>query len=274
MIGSNFETKYRFSIITVSLNAENVISKTINSIIEQTFSNYEIIVKDGKSKDRTLMKIPKNEQIHVIISSDTGIYDAMNQAVVEAKGEYICFLNAGDIFSSQTVLADIDKEIGDNSDYDIIYGNYIRNGVVVCQPSKLTRFSLFRNQLNHQSMFFSKRLFNEEKYLYDTSYLLLADYELLLRAYFTELCIKHSAVVVDIYEGNGISESPNGLKIYQEENKIIRKKYFPKEYFLYCILIMLSAPNIRRWLVRDSMPLWVRNTYRRITNFMNGSIRY
>ena len=81
-----------FSIIVVSFNAGQTISNTINSILSQTFHDYEIVVKDGLSKDDTLKCIPKSEKIRVYSQDDCGIYDAMNQAIDLSTGKYVCFL--------------------------------------------------------------------------------------------------------------------------------------------------------------------------------------
>jgi len=82
-----------FSIIVVSLNAEKTIGITLNSILEQTCTDYEIVIKDGKSKDNTLGMIPENEKIRIYSESDRSVYDAMNQALDYAKGKFIIFMN-------------------------------------------------------------------------------------------------------------------------------------------------------------------------------------
>ena len=93
-------------IITVSLNAEKYIEKTILSVINQDYNNIEYIIIDGKSKDRTIEIIKKYERkIKIWISeTDSGIYDAMNKGIKFSKGDWINVMNAGDTFvSSKTV---------------------------------------------------------------------------------------------------------------------------------------------------------------------------
>ena len=87
-----------FTIITVVKNAEKDIVKTLNSISEQTFKNFEYLVIDGKSKDQTIQKILKyKKNINLLISEkDKGIYFAMNKGLRLANGEVIVFVNAGD----------------------------------------------------------------------------------------------------------------------------------------------------------------------------------
>lgn len=90
----------KFSILVVTLNAEKEIDATIESIQAQSYQNYEVVIKDGLSKDNTLKHIPKDDRYKVYSQRDTSVYDGMNQAIECASGEYIIFLNAGDAFST------------------------------------------------------------------------------------------------------------------------------------------------------------------------------
>ena len=83
----------RFSIIVVCLNAGDKLNDTLDSIFAQDFQDYEVVVKDGGSKDGSIEGMRKDERIRLYIEQDKSIYDAMNQAVGYAKGEYIIFLN-------------------------------------------------------------------------------------------------------------------------------------------------------------------------------------
>ena len=88
----------KFSIITVTYNAEAVLDDTIQSVVSQTYKEIEYIIVDGGSKDRT-MQIARRYQdkISVLISEpDKGLYDAMNKGIRQSTGDYVCFLNAGD----------------------------------------------------------------------------------------------------------------------------------------------------------------------------------
>lgn len=89
----------KFSIITVCYNAEQYLKRTIQSVLEQDMNAYEYIIKDGKSTDSTMeivhTMLRENDNVHLVSEKDKGIYDAMNAAVDQAKGEYLFFLNAG-----------------------------------------------------------------------------------------------------------------------------------------------------------------------------------
>ena len=101
-----------FSIIIVSLNTKYQFLKTINSVKNQTFKKYEVVVVDGKSKDGTIAEIKriKNKKFKFIIEKDRGIYDAMNKGVKKCSGRWIIFLNSGDILYNQNVLKKISKK--------------------------------------------------------------------------------------------------------------------------------------------------------------------
>ena len=91
----------KITVVTVVYNGILTLDATIKSVISQTYSNLEYIVVDGGSTDGTLELLKKyNSQISIIISEkDDGLYDAMNKGIALSTGEWICFMNCGDIFS-------------------------------------------------------------------------------------------------------------------------------------------------------------------------------
>ena len=96
----------RFSIITVSLNSGPKLLETVTNALKQTCRDFEIVIKDGGSKDDSLSKVKdlNSPFVKIFEEPDSGIYDAMNQAVKYASGDYVLFLNAGDKFYSGVVL--------------------------------------------------------------------------------------------------------------------------------------------------------------------------
>ena len=99
----------QFSIITVCLNAGDHLSKTVDSVLQQSSNDYEYIIKDGGSTDKSIEKVKEDQRIQIIVKKDNGIYDAMNQAITYASGKYILFLNAGDVLCNPKVLAEVSK---------------------------------------------------------------------------------------------------------------------------------------------------------------------
>lgn len=108
-----------FSILTVSLNPGGKLVDTVRSVVNQSYGDYEVVVKDGGSRDGSLEALQTwleeqdcRDRVRIVKQPDTGIYEGMNQAVRAARGEYLYFLNCGDTFASDRALARAAEEIG------------------------------------------------------------------------------------------------------------------------------------------------------------------
>lgn len=258
-----------FSIVVVSLNAQDTIADTINSVLSQTFEDYEIIVKDGLSKDNTIKNIPESEKLKIYEQADKSIYDAMNQGIECAKGKYICFLNCGDYFADDKVLEKIYKTAKVAEEKAIVYGNYIRKGVLFKQAGKITDFYLYRNHLCHQSMFVSKATF-ENIGAFNLEYKICADYEHTLKSYFSGIQFLYCDYPVCDYMGEGVSESEQGIILKNKErDKIIATYYSRKDAFKNEFKLLLSIKKLRQAIVSDKSPKWVRKFYRKLINSIN-----
>jgi glycosyltransferase involved in cell wall biosynthesis len=141
------------SIITVTYNAAKVLEPTIQSIISQTFINYEYIIIDGGSTDGTLDIIRKHES-HIrywVSEPDKGLYDAMNKGLQAARGEYVWFMNAGDEIYSKDILSRLFTK--PDLEADIYYGDalfFTQTGKVtglrsVVTPHKLPQTLTWRS---------------------------------------------------------------------------------------------------------------------------------
>ena len=117
------QSKLRFSIIVCAYNVEKYISKAIESILEQDFQNYELLIVNDGSTDNTA-KVVKNytdKRIRFInYNKNRGLSCARNKAVSIAKGEYILYLDADDTLYEDTTLSKINDTIG-NEKIDLIY---------------------------------------------------------------------------------------------------------------------------------------------------------
>lgn len=114
--------KPKISIITVVFNSEKLIERTILNVIQQSYSNIEYIIIDGGSRDNTLSIIKKYEsKIAVIVSeADKGLYDAMNKGIRLATGDYVWFMNSGDLFYETDTLKKIVENFSAGA--DVYYG--------------------------------------------------------------------------------------------------------------------------------------------------------
>lgn len=256
-----------FSIITVAFNAEDTIEETIRSVLSQTFTDYEIIVKDGVSKDDTLKRIPKDLRIQTISCPDSGIYDAMNQAIREAKGQYLCFLNCGDTFFDDGVLANIHTRILQEEKREVFYyGNYETNGQFTQTPAVTTAASLIRNPLCHQTMFIPRTLF-ETLGLYRADFRILADYEFTAHAFHEKIPFVNTGITVCRYLGGGISTQKKQKAVIKKEYDIVRKTYFSSAQRLrFHLTHILTFPRLRALLASDKAPAWLSGIYKKIAN--------
>ena len=104
----------KFTVVTCTYNAERVLQRTLDSVNKQTYCNIEHLIIDGVSKDKTLAMVrayqnraKAGENAHEIVvysEPDKGLYDAMNKGIDRATGDYLVFLNAGDVFPSDETL--------------------------------------------------------------------------------------------------------------------------------------------------------------------------
>ena len=163
-----------FSIITIVYNAEKLIHRTMQSVLNQTFTDYEYIIIDGNSKDATFKIVQDFQQkyplsIKAISEPDKGLYDAMNKGLARATGDFVLFLNAGDHLFEPTTLEKIAASITPNT--DILFGETMlvnenrqhigtRSNLTVQKlPNKLTWRSLrFGMVVCHQSFLASRKL--------------------------------------------------------------------------------------------------------------------
>lgn len=243
-----------YSIITVCYNAETHMADTINSVLMQSYNNYEYIIKDGCSTDRTMeiahSLCDKDERVIFMESKDRGIYDAMNIAVAEARGEYVFFLNAGDRFAGRNVLARVHDFINQNHG-DIFYGNVIETGGQKRCLRKYTKknsrkwyYSLGAS-LNHQGMFCSRELFQGKKF--DLDYRVCADREWQL--YHISRGKKAEAMGITLTEILTEGFSSRHVDELEKETGQCVKLYCGHWYILYRLIMRMKRNRLMHWLI-------------------------
>ena len=253
-----------FSVIVVSLNAGKLIDSTIRSTLSQTCGDFEIIVKDGLSKDDTLSYIPEDDRIKVYSEADVSLYDAMNQGIDYSSGKYLIFMNCGDIFASPEVLEKTKQAIA-SGEYGMVFGDYSRDDIVRKQPNKLTGFYMYRTPLCHQSVFFNGDILRKQL-KYDIRYKILADYNMEIYLYKNSNHL-HVDTVVCVYLGGGISETKKGLEIKKGDRKaIVKARFSTAERIRYFICWKLTLPTVRGWISSSKLS----RSYYSVVNRING----
>lgn len=217
----------KISVITVTYNCEDTIEYTLLSLKQQLYKDYELIIVDGGSTDSTLKIIHEFDDIvNVMISEkDNGIYDAMNKGIKMSKGEFIFFLNAGDILYDNNVLVKVSESM-DNG-YDIIYGDaiFIKDNKkyyksFTSKPD-LKFFSV--DTICHQSVFIRSSLFQEIGF-FNTREVIMADYEFLLKAFLSNNnTFKHIDYYIIYYNLDGKSAQIGHFYIMLRRMLILKK---------------------------------------------------
>lgn len=251
-----------FTILVVALNPGEKLKKTVDSILKQEWTDYEILVKDGMSEDGAVEALQAeiersgrelSGRLRILRAPDKGIYDAMNQAVMQAKGRYVLFLNCGDIFFGKAVLSRAAASIQREEDKDsqapcIFYGNTLceKTGAMVHSAPKITGFTCYRNIPCHQSCFYDRRLFKKKQY--DLSYRIRADYDHFLWCYYRGGArMIYMDMTVSAYEGGGYSESPKNRARDRAEHKQITTLYMTRrELIRYQAVMLLTLAPLRR----------------------------
>lgn len=253
----------KYSIITVNFNNKEGLRKTIESVIQQTFRDFEFIVIDGGSTDGSIDVLQEYEaKINYWVSEpDGGIYQGMNKGIKKATGEYLNFMNSGDCFYNDKVLQHVfDKQLV----CDIIVGKdyhynpLTRQGFSTILPPRISMLTFFIQTLPHQSTFFKRELFKDSPY--DESLRIVSD----MKFYIQKLCIEGCGIelIDDIIcrrEPDGISKSYNKRRI--AEHRAIIEQAIPigaiKDYetlalldqtTLYRLLALIESPRSRKWI--------------------------
>lgn len=223
-----------FTIITVCKNDLTNLKKTVNSVRKQDCKNYEFIIVDGGSIDGSLNYIKSLENIKYISEHDNSIYDAMNKGIKICNGNYICFMNAGDLFFNKFVLSNMEKEIKKNPEIDLFYGDYIcpKSSIhYIRHPKKITKFFLFRTNICHQTWFLKISIY-EEINGFNLAYKHAADRDVLLKIILKKkVSYLHIPLIITEFKGGGISDI--NCEIGQKEIELIRKEYFGRRVIFY-----------------------------------------
>lgn len=235
------------SIITVCLNSEDCIARTLQSVLSQKNCCFEYIIKDGLSCDSTLdiigriveKKNNENIMLTVVSEKDNGVYDAMNRVVEKAHGKWILFMNAGDTFVDEHVLEHVQQAIKE-MDKDIFYGNAIMRDI--------SGDSLFRGDISlinkrmpfcHQAVFVKRSLLTE--YPFDINYKIIADYDFFCHAYTSGKEFGALGFTIAVYMMDGISSTKYISKLFEQEDIYYRYGFIKCKFGIHFMAKYMEA---------------------------------
>jgi glycosyltransferase involved in cell wall biosynthesis len=201
----------RLSIITVNYNNKTGLQRTIDSVLCQTWNDYEWIIIDGGSTDGSRELIEHNQQhfTYWCCEPDNGVYHAMNKGIAKANGEYLNFMNSGDFFYDNEVLH---KVFGFNPNGDVIYGDWYDysdgKSYYHKAPADVTLDYFYSENICHQAMFIKACLLKEEGY--DERFLIYADWAKWMALYLQGFAFCHIPIVICYYDAtSGLSRKPS-----------------------------------------------------------------
>lgn len=244
---------------------------SLRSVLEQEFGDWELIIKDGGSLPELLEEIPDDPRIRVIAQPDEGIFDAMNQALDHVRGDWVCFLNAGDFLRHRDVLSSVrdHAQIGGHSDflYCDVMNPSSRSGFVM-YPDTLSRAYLFSHMICHQA-WFVRSAFYQQTAKYETREVSGSDRRFLLRMILAEkAAYRHVPEVLIAYKGGGVSERPDVQSRAEEwVDEMLRELYTHKQYRILKSRLRVKM-LLKRWLY-DTGAWRVLRFWRSVTALRN-----
>lgn len=236
-----------FSIVTVVLNGEKHIERCIKSVLAQKVKNFEYIIVDGKSKDRTMTIINKykNKIKKIISKKDRGIYDAFNKGMSLCSGKYICFVNSDDILTKDALII-IKRYIDKKINFDFIFGSVKKHWGILYgyKPNKIKYSWGFYS--SHSTGFFIKKDAVKKVGEYNLKYKYHADYD-----YFYRMIVKKKLIgiatrkneVVGVFQRGGFSSTIPFKKLFYEEI-LIR---YDNGQNLFLIIFIATYKFFKNW---------------------------
>lgn len=239
----------KYSIITINYNNKEGLRRTIESVIHQTFDDFEFIIIDGGSDDGStdILKEYDTYITYWVSENDKGIYHAMNKGISRATGEYLNFMNSGDCFYTPDILEKVARY---HTDTDFIigkdyhYSEIKQRGHASIQPPRTTMVHFFVGTLDHQSSFIKRELFINSPYRED--YHLVSDWIFYIEKIVSEgKTVQFIGEIVCRREEGGLSEQQRERN-RKEINQWLHK-YLPKGVYAdYATLAKLDKTSLYR----------------------------
>lgn len=214
----------KISIVTINYNHVDGLKLTIESVLGQSYDNLEYIIIDGGSNDGSaeLIEERKEQLSYAVSEKDGGIYDAMNKGIQAATGEWINFMNSGDVFYGKQVISDF-AEVAQRSNAELIYGHSIARNEMGEERVKLAGIPSevwMSGKIRHNAMFSKSSLMKEHPFTTDPKLKVIADFDFIYKMF----CLNQSFQRIDqnilIFEEDGISAQRSRLEEILDVYKI------------------------------------------------------
>lgn len=256
-----------FSIIVPTFNSSKCIETALMSVLNQSFTDFEIILVDGLSTDGTLEIVSslKSEKIKIVSERDNGTYDAMNKGIKLSKGKWLYFLGSDDSLYSDDVLFKVKEEIA-VSKCQVIYGDVLINGDTgwakdqTIYNGSFDLEKILNSNISHQAIFYHNTVFARR--LFNIDYKISGDWDmnLYLRSRFDFKYISH---IIANFQGGGLSTLHSDQLFLKERSNNILK------YYTYRIF----NPIFHKFVIQSSLPLpikWIFKVYYKSVNLLNN----
>lgn len=261
-----------FSIITITFNSEKTVERTLKSVLNQTFKDYEYIIVDGASKDGTMDIVRKYEPLFAgrmkwKSEPDTGIYNAMNKGIMRSTGEIIGIVNSDDWLEPDAleILADeIAKD--DTNRSKILTGEVLfhyEDGDPQLYPTSYERYAHFatryRMGLNHPATFVPRCIYDKMG-IFDEQFKLYADADFIIRCYNAGVPVHFIHQVLSNMADGGASNTRDKRSL---SDSLLKYKKHAKSKSEYRRLYIKTYIN---WYLSVLVPEWYVRYYRRSHN--------
>lgn len=251
-----------FSVITINYNGAADLQRTLTSVFQQSFTDFESIVQDGGSKDGSVAAAESflpDERLQIHSTADAGIYDAMNRATAASRGEWIIYLNAGDLFHDEEVLGRMQRTLVGSAP-GIVYGNVLGDYgdyQVRHQPASIDLLWL-RKPYHHQAMFIAGDLARKEPF--DLNFKIVADHERGCRLFRRGIPFAYADEMIATVDMRGGVSKDRYFATTMESIRVFKRHFYrPDRHLLHWL-------HLLRLIVVKNLPAGWRNWLRRLKN--------
>ncbi|MEO6149229.1 MAG: glycosyltransferase family 2 protein [Mucilaginibacter sp.] len=229
----------QFSVIIPAYNSAATIAACLKSVLAQSYQKFEVLVIDGQSADDTvaIANSFNSDKIKVTSEKDTGIYDAMNKGIAQAKGRWLYFLGSDDALFDDTIFFKINSIISSATKTKVIHGDVVTTAGNIERYENYNFWNLVIDRcICHQAIFYHKSLFKER--IYDTQYKMAADWDFNLKVFAENTASVYTPLIIAKFSTDGVSgnwmEHPEYLAHFADRKKLVSKykgdAYLPYYY--------------------------------------------